>query len=209
MVVESQEICKEEDEEESVTIRSYSDSAECPHLSPRLGNLGIIYTVQGITEILYKLWKHDNDDFICLQSNVQACDGSATPTSLMMMVPSMASCRSCRVLRTLEITRCIRSISWRRKMLMGAMAPIFASLAFTWKGGREGGREGDSHWWQVRRGEKGLPHVVCSLQGVFPTSLQPACVQYSLWSPLHHWSCPWAGWTGWCQECCWPSYPGS
>ena len=72
---------------------------------------------------------------------MQACDGSATPTSLMMMVPSMASCRSCRVLRTLEITRCIRSISWRKKMLMGAMAPIFASLVFTWRGERKGGRQ--------------------------------------------------------------------
>ena len=131
------------------------------------------------------------------------CDGSATPTSLMTIVPSMASCRSCRVLRTLEITRCIRSISWRRKMLMGSNGPHLCQLCLHLE------REGDDHKWKVRRGKKMVPHVGCSLQGVSPTSLQLVCAQYSLWSPLHHWSCPWAGWTGWCQECCWPSYPGS
>lgn len=53
-------------------------------------------------------------------------------TSLMMMVPSMASCRSCRVVLTMVMTRCIRSISWRRKMFMEDSAPIFCSRAFTY-----------------------------------------------------------------------------
>ena len=52
-------------------------------------------------------------------------------TSLMMMVPSMASCRSCRVVLTMVITRCIRSISWRRKIFMEDSAPISWSRAFT------------------------------------------------------------------------------
>ena len=54
-------------------------------------------------------------------------------TSLMMMVPSMASCRSCRVFLTIVITLCMRSISCLRKIFIGAMAPIFCSLAFTYK----------------------------------------------------------------------------
>lgn len=51
--------------------------------------------------------------------------------SLMMMVPSMASLRSDRVVRTKLMTLCILSISWRRKMLMGCSMPIFLSLSLT------------------------------------------------------------------------------
>lgn len=51
--------------------------------------------------------------------------------SLMMMVPSMASLRSVKVLRTSTMTRCIRSISWRRKMFMGCRGPIFFRRSLT------------------------------------------------------------------------------
>ena len=40
-------------------------------------------------------------------------------TSLMMMVPSMASFRSVRVVLTVTITRCMRSISCLRKIFKG------------------------------------------------------------------------------------------
>ena len=53
-------------------------------------------------------------------------------TSLIMMVPSMASFRSVSVCRTAVITLCIRSISCLKKIFMGDSAPIFCSLAFTW-----------------------------------------------------------------------------
>ena len=36
-----------------------SATTEWSDLPPRLGNLGIIYTVQGIAEILYEVWRHD------------------------------------------------------------------------------------------------------------------------------------------------------
>ena len=53
-------------------------------------------------------------------------------TSLMMMVPSMASFRSVSVCRTAVITLCIRSISCLKKIFMGDSAPIFCNLALTW-----------------------------------------------------------------------------
>ena len=53
-------------------------------------------------------------------------------TSLIMMVPSMASFRSVSVWRTAVITLCIRSISCLKKIFMGDSAPIFCNLAFTW-----------------------------------------------------------------------------
>lgn len=53
-------------------------------------------------------------------------------TSLIMMVPSMASFRSVSVCRTAVITLCIRSISCLKKIFMGDSAPIFCNLAFTW-----------------------------------------------------------------------------
>ncbi|KAK2185971.1 hypothetical protein NP493_215g00027 [Ridgeia piscesae] len=52
----------------------------------------------------------------------------------MMMVPSMASLRSFKVVRTVEMTLCMRSISCCRKMFIGARLPIFASFAFTSNG---------------------------------------------------------------------------
>ena len=54
--------------------------------------------------------------------------------SLMMMVPSIASLRSDRVVRTRVMTFCILSISWRRKMLIGWSMPIFLSLSLTCQG---------------------------------------------------------------------------
>ena len=41
----------------------------------------------------------------------------------MMMVPSIASLRSYSVERTLKMTFCIRSISWRRNMFIGCKCP--------------------------------------------------------------------------------------
>ena len=52
-------------------------------------------------------------------------------TSLIIMVPSIASFKSVRVCRTKVITRCIRSISCLKKMFMEASAPIFCSRALT------------------------------------------------------------------------------
>ena len=52
-------------------------------------------------------------------------------TSLIMIVPSMANLRSCRVERTTDITLCIRSISCLKNMFIGARAPIAFSLART------------------------------------------------------------------------------
>ena len=51
--------------------------------------------------------------------------GKSFVTSLIIMVPSMASLRSVNVCRTKLITRCMRSISCLRKMFMDARAPIF------------------------------------------------------------------------------------
>ena len=48
--------------------------------------------------------------------------------SLMMIVPSIASLRSLKVKRTMLMTRCMRSISCRRKMFIGDRDPIFWSL---------------------------------------------------------------------------------
>ena len=58
-----------------------------------------------------------------------------SPTSLMMMVPSIASWRSCRVLRTSEITFCMRSISCLKNIFIDDNAPIFCSLALICQGG--------------------------------------------------------------------------
>ena len=44
----------------------------------------------------------------------------------------MASLRSVRVLRTLPMIRCIRSISCRRKMVIGWKGPIFCRCARTY-----------------------------------------------------------------------------
>lgn len=52
-------------------------------------------------------------------------------TSLIIIVPSIASFKSVRVCRTKVITRCIRSISCLKKMFMEARAPIFCSRALT------------------------------------------------------------------------------
>ena len=55
-------------------------------------------------------------------------------TSFMMMVPSMASLRSVRSMRTTLMTFCMRSISWRRKMFRGWRIPILFRRSFTCKG---------------------------------------------------------------------------
>lgn len=55
-------------------------------------------------------------------------------SSLMMMVPSMASLSSVKVLRTRVRIRCIRSTSCLRKIFMGWRGPIFCSLSFTCQG---------------------------------------------------------------------------
>lgn len=83
--------------------------------------------------------------------------------SLIMMVPSMASLRSVKVFRTSKMTRCIRSISWRRKMFMGWRGPIFFSRSLTcwevkcekkdWNGD---GNDADSRQWRCRRKRKNL-----------------------------------------------------
>ena len=49
----------------------------------------------------------------------------------MMMVPSMASFRSFSVVRTSVMTRCMRSISWRRKIFNGCRAPILRRRSLT------------------------------------------------------------------------------
>lgn len=60
---------------------------------------------------------------------------SASPrSSLMMMVPSIASFSSVRVLRTRVSSLCILSISCLRKMFIGWNGPIFCSLSFTCHG---------------------------------------------------------------------------
>ena len=60
-------------------------------------------------------------------------------TSLMMIVPSMASLRSTRVFLTRVMTRCMRSISCRRKMFIGARWPILCRRALTSCGMKSGG----------------------------------------------------------------------
>ena len=62
-----------------------------------------------------------------------SCEGLPL-TSLMMMVPSMASLRSSRVQRTRVRTRCMRSISCRRKIVMEDKELIFCRRAFTCRG---------------------------------------------------------------------------
>lgn len=52
--------------------------------------------------------------------------------SFIMIVPSMASFKSVNVVRTVEMTRCIRSISCFKKMFIGAYAPIFCIRPRTW-----------------------------------------------------------------------------
>ena len=50
----------------------------------------------------------------------------------MMMVPSMASFKSLRVLRTVDITFCILSTSCLRKMFSGFRWSIFRRRSLTW-----------------------------------------------------------------------------
>lgn len=61
--------------------------------------------------------------------------GGATPTSLMMIVPSIASFRSFRLFRRSEITLCILSISCLRNMFIELRCPIFTKRAFTYNKG--------------------------------------------------------------------------
>lgn len=67
-----------------------------------------------------------------LASNMQF--NASRRFSLMMMVPSMASLSSVRVLRTRARTFCILSISCLRKMFIGWKGPIFSSLSLTCHG---------------------------------------------------------------------------
>mmetsp|Transcript_76104 Transcript_76104/g.204221 ORF Transcript_76104/g.204221 Transcript_76104/m.204221 type:complete len:209 (+) Transcript_76104:438-1064(+) len=50
-------------------------------------------------------------------------------SSDMTMVPAMAICRFLSVDRTTEMDFCSTSISWRKAMMMGLVAPIFCSAA--------------------------------------------------------------------------------
>lgn len=52
-------------------------------------------------------------------------------TSDIIMVPSIASLRSVKVIRTVEMTRCILSISCFRKIFRGCRLPYFFSLSLT------------------------------------------------------------------------------
>lgn len=52
-------------------------------------------------------------------------------TSLIIIVPSMASFRSFKLLRSIEITFCILSISCLRNMFIELRCPIFIKRAFT------------------------------------------------------------------------------
>ena len=63
----------------------------------------------------------------------KAGEERGTLTSLIIMVPSIASLRSVSVCLTALITRCMRSISCRKKIFIGERAPIFCSLALTCK----------------------------------------------------------------------------
>lgn len=67
-----------------------------------------------------------------LASNMQF--NASRRFSLMMMVPSIASFSSVRVLRARVSTLCILSISCLRKMFIGWNGPIFCSLSLTCRG---------------------------------------------------------------------------
>lgn len=77
------------------------------------------------------VWGMTSEVALCPQhAGAHTCVGS--PTSLMMIVPSIASFRSLRLLRRIEMTFCILSISCLRNMFIEFRWPIFIKRAFTW-----------------------------------------------------------------------------
>lgn len=91
---------------------------------PQPRNASVEHTVQSVSQVL------GHDDGPCgRRRRPQTPDPFTvkTPWHWGGNSPSMARLRSVSVLRTMLMTRCMRSTSCRRKMFIGCSGPIFCS----------------------------------------------------------------------------------